>query len=215
MKNLNEYKYYIFDLDGTLIDSMPVWSDFGLEFLKKEGVVPDFDYKKDIMRLSFKETAEYFIKVFGIKKTADEIIKGITEIYADKYKYEIPLKEGVYEFLEKSSNSGIKMSILTASERYYIIPLLKRLGIEKFFDRLITCSEINMNKQNGEIYNKACEILGYKKEYTAVFEDAMHAVKSAKEGGFFTVAIYDEAEKDNVENIRETSDLFINNFNEI
>ncbi len=212
MKKITDFENYIFDLDGTLIDSMPVWDNIGVDFLLSKGITPPYDLKETLSRMSFKEAADYFINELGLKMSVYDIIKGVTETAADKYRFEIPFKKGVYKFLEESYKSGKHMSILTASEEYYIIPLLKRLKADVFFENIITCSNINMSKSSFEIYIAAAEKMGYAKEKTAVFEDALHGVENSKKAGFFTVAVFDEAEKENIEKIKSVADIYLESF---
>lgn len=215
MKSLDEFENYIFDLDGTLIDSMTVWDNVGYDFLVSKNITPPSDLNDRLKTMSFEEAARYFIDELGLKMSVPDIINGVTETAADKYRYDIELKEGVYEFLEKSLTENKRMCILTASEEYYLIPLMKRLNIERFFDKLITCTNIKMSKSSYEIYNKTAEIMGYGMDKTAVFEDALHGVENSKKAGFFTVGVYDAAETENSEKIKNTSDIYIKSFKEL
>ena len=93
-----------------------------------------------------------------------DIIKGVTETAADKYRYNIPLKPYVFDFIKKSADENKRMCILTASEEYYVVPLLKRLNIENYFEKLITCTNISMSKSSFEIYKKSADIMALKKK---------------------------------------------------
>lgn len=206
---------YIFDLDGTLIDSMGVWDNVGHDFLVKNGIVPPKNLDDIIKEMSFEESAEFFINSLGLKMTKNEVIAGVTEYVADRYRHDIDIKPYVRDFLVKSKKNGKRMCVLTASEKYYVEPLLKRLNIDGFFENVITCSEISMSKSSCEIYNRAANIMGFKKSETAVFEDALHGVINSKKAGFYTVAVFDFKEKENMELIKKTADLYINSFKDI
>ncbi len=212
---LENFDNYIFDLDGTLINSMPVWRNVGRDFVLSKGFVPPENLEEIFKTMSFEESAEYFIKNIGINMTVEDIIKSVTQMVAEKYINNIQLKDYVYEFIKKSFDNKKHMSILTASEEYYIIPLLKRINIDMFFDKVITCTNIKMSKSSYEIYNYTADIMGYNKHKTAVFEDALHAVKNAKKAQFFTVGVFDEAERENIDIIKSYSDIYINSFKEL
>ena len=107
------------------------------------------------------------------------------------------------------------MCILTASEEYYVVPLLKRLNIDGYFEKLITCTNISMSKSSFEIYQKAAEVMGFDKEKTAVFEDAYHGIVNSKKAGFYTVGVYDSKEEENINEIKKISDIFIMSFKEL
>lgn len=208
-------KNIIFDLDGTLIDSMPIWNNIGRNFLLSKGVNPPEDLEEKFEKMSFEESAEYFIDEFRLNMTVKEIIGEIIKSVEEKYITEIPLKKGVYEFLERMKKEGKKMCLLTASEEEYVYPALERLKIKDFFENIFTCSSIGMSKSGGEIYERTAEKCGFKKEDTAVFEDALHAVKNAKKAGFFVYAVYDGHEEKNSAEIKEIADVYLNGFDEI
>ena len=203
MRDLMEFENYIFDLDGTLIDSMPVWDNIGYDFLLSKGINPPDNLSERLKTMSFEEAALYFINELKLNMSVPDIIKGVTETSADKYRYDIPLKKYVFEFLKKSADENKRMCILTASEEYYVIQLLKRLNIDKYFKKLITCTSISMSKSSFEIYQKAADIMGFEKEKTAVFEDAYHGIINSKKAGFYTVGVYDSNEKENMDEIKK------------
>ena len=215
MRELKEFENYIFDLDGTLIDSMSVWDNIGYDFLLSKGINPPDDLNDRLKTMSFEEAAEYFIKELKLNMPVPDIIKGVTETAADKYRYDIPLKPYVFDFIKKSADGNKRMCILTASEEYYVVPLLKRLNIDKYFEKLITCTSISMSKSSFEIYQKAADIMGFDKGKTAVFEDAYHGIVNSKKAGFFTVAVYDSKEEENIGEIKKISDTFIMSFKEL
>jgi HAD superfamily hydrolase (TIGR01509 family) len=202
----------IFDLDGTLIDSMDIWDNIGRDFLKSNGVnVPD-DLEKTLETMSFEEGAQYFNKVLGVDMSPKEIIGAIVAMVKDKYIYDVPLKKGVYEYLHKMKTEGKNMCILTASEEDYVIPALKRLGIYDCFSSVLTCTGLGMSKSGSDIYNVAAKKCGFEKENTAVFEDALHGVVNAKKAGFYVVGVYDSHEEKNRSQIEEVADIYIKDF---
>lgn len=208
-------KNYIFDLDGTLIDSMPAWDNMGAKLLLSIGIIPPENIEELYRTMSFEESAEYFRKNLGMKLTAKEMIAKVISMVAEKYENEIKLKPHAYEFLEKSYNSGKKMTLLTASEEAYVMPCIKRLGIEVFFDKILTCTQLGMSKSNEHIYEYTAEKMGYDKCETVVFEDAPHAAKSAKKAGFFTVGIYDKSADEFKDDMKNTCDIYSDDFSKL
>ena len=205
-------KNIIFDLDGTLIDSMGIWDNIGRDFLKKLNVnVPD-NLEEILETMSFEEAAIYFNKVLGVEMSPKEIIGAIIAMVKDKYVYDVPLKKGVYEYLHKMKAEGKNMSILTASEEDYVIPALKRLGIYHCFNYILTCTGLGMSKSGSDIYNVAAEKCGFEKEDTAVFEDALHGVLNAKKAGFYVIGVYDSHEDKNTDKIKASADKYILDF---
>jgi thiamine-phosphate pyrophosphorylase len=206
-------KGLILDLDGTLLDSMGVWDNIGAEYLRSEGVEPiPATLWETLKPMSLLQAAEYFISEFGLLRTPRQVMDGINSMIEDKYKYEVELKEGVREFLEK--NRGLKMCIATETDRYLAECALKKLGIERYFDFVITSAETGGSKQSPEIYRKAAERLGLAVEEIIVFEDALHAVKAARSAGFYTVGVRERVFEDDREKIRETADFCVENLNE-
>lgn len=210
-----QQKNIIFDLDGTLINSMPIWDNIGRNFLLSKGVNPPDDLEEKFEKMSFEESAQYFIDEFNLKMTVKEIIGEIIKSVEEKYIKEIPLKNNVYEFLECMKKEGKKMCLLTASEEAYVYPALERLKIKDFFQNIFTCSSLGMSKSRSDIYDTAAEKCGFKKDETAVFEDALHAIENAKKAGFFVYAVYDAHEEKNSARIKEIADVYLKDFDEI
>ncbi|MCQ4725185.1 HAD family phosphatase [Anaerotignum faecicola] len=208
-------KNIIFDLDGTLIDSMPVWNGVGKKFLKDNGVEPPEDIEEIFKTMSFEESHRYFAENLGLECSFDHMISSIISMVKDCYANTIPLKPYAYEFLEKEYKKGTNMCILTASEEDYVIPAVKRLGIDKFINGIFTCTGLGMSKSSGEIYDAAAERLGGTAADTAVFEDACHGVVNAKGRGYYTVAVEDESSKDDRDTIIKTADMYIKTYKEL
>lgn len=208
-------KNIIFDLDGTLIDSMPVWSDVGRNFLLSNGINPPVNIEDIFKSMSFEESHAYFAENFGLKCSLDEMLKFIIGAVKECYEKSIPLKPCAYEFLEKEYKKGTRMCILTASEEDYVFPALKRLKIDGFFSEVYTCTSLGMSKSSGDIYTFVAEKIGGKPNNTAVFEDACHGVINAKKEGFYTVAVEDASAAEDRNIIMETADMYIKSYGEL
>ena len=192
--------YIIFDLDGTLIDSMPTWKGTGAAFLEKHGFAVPKNLHDIVKTLTLYQTAEYFRQELGVPMDAQSIVDEITSYVTEAYRHTIPLRPSAKEYLEAMAKKGVKMCILTASEAGYIQPALDRLDIRKYFDCILTCTELGVYKEDGRAFLTAMEKIGGTLRDTAVFEDALYAVKGAKKVGFTVYAVLDS-------DVREQADI--------
>ncbi|MGE4483923.1 MAG: thiamine diphosphokinase [Oscillospiraceae bacterium] len=183
----------IFDMDGTLLDSMPIWNDLGKKYLLSMGITPRPDLRERLRSLSLLQTAEYFSSDYGLMLSADEIMDGINSMLESFYRFDAPAKPGVKEFLEGLRQKGVKLCIATATDRCLVEPALKRTGLFEFFDTILTCTEVGSGKDEPEIFLQAANALGTPVSTTYVFEDAYYAAKTVKAAGFPLVVCYDES----------------------
>jgi len=181
----------IFDVDGTLLDSMSVWNGFGERYLARYGIQTKPGFQEIIHKLSMWEAAELFRKDYGMQKSDQEIVDELNHMIEDDYLYRVKVKPGVPEFLKGLAQKGVKMCIATATDRYQVEAALKREGILSYFEAIFTCSEVGIGKQKPDIYLQAWDKLQTPKEKTWVFEDMLYAVETARQAGFPVVAIQD------------------------
>jgi len=205
----------IFDVDGTLLDSMFVWNNIGEDYLLSRGIKSRENLNKTFEYMSILQSAQYYQSEYGLKDSTDEIVNGINKMIARFYMEEAKLKDGVKEFLESLHKNGIQMCVATATDRHLIEPALKRTGIAQYFSEIFTCTSVGFGKDNPTIYLKALEHLKTKKENTFVFEDALYAIKTAKNIGFNVVGVHDKVEIINQHEIKNLVDLYINSFSEM
>ena len=198
----------IFDLDGTIIDSMFIWDRIGEEYLLSLGITPKENLAQTFKTFTLTESANYYRKHYGVKLTVKQITEGINNMVAEIYRTKVTLKPGAYDFLKRLHKIGVKMCIATVTDIDIAEDVLERLNISEYFSKIFTCAEVGSGKQNPEIYRQALKYLGTQKSETAVFEDAFHALKTAKDDGFTTVAVYDEHEPMQKE-IKEIADYYI------
>lgn len=201
----------IFDLDGTLLDSMGIWDRAGEDFLLSLGITPRENLAETLKEMSLAQAAEYVQDEYGVSKSVDEIIRDVCHLVEDFYIEKVPLKEGVEEVLEQLANDHVKMCVATASERRLVDLALTRCGVRQYFSEIFTCNELGLGKDTPEIYEMALSHLGTPKENTFVFEDAIHAIRTAKAAGFPVVGIYDASEKDQ-ETVRSLADIYLESF---
>lgn len=184
-------KAAIFDFDGTLFDSNYVWATAGERFFQSIGVDPKPNLQEEIRTMSLYQSACYIREEYALSLTVEEIMEGINQTVEAAYFYEIQSKPGVIPFLHTLKATGIRMCIATATDRYQIEAALKRCNMQDFFEEIFTCSEIGHGKDEPIIFQKAMEYLGTDRGNTVIFEDALHAVQTAKADGFLTVGIFD------------------------
>ncbi len=202
----------IFDVDGTLLDSMPVWEYFARNFLKRCGVEVRSDADDIVRYMCLRETAEFFINDCGVTGTVDEVMTECNKMLEEEYFYNVQPREGVPELLRWMKDKGIPAYIATATDRYLVEASMKRCGLWEYFDGLITCTEAGAGKTKPDIFYMAAEKMGSMPEKTWIFEDALHAVTTAKRAGFKVCTVYDESEADHRDKLMAMSDIYIENF---
>ncbi|HQE06409.1 MAG TPA: HAD family phosphatase [Tepidanaerobacteraceae bacterium] len=203
------FKGAIFDLDGTLLDSMPFWETLGSEYLKAKGIIPRENVDRTLKTMSLQQGARYLKREFSIPGSEDEIIDEIVAMIEDIYLSKVPLKAGALPLLERLYEEKVRMCIATATENSLAKAALERLGALRYFDFILTCFDTGMGKDRPEFFLKALELLNTPKEETIVFEDALYAIKSAKAAGLLVVAVYDESFHEEREEIRVISDFYL------
>lgn len=199
----------VFDFDGTIIDSMWMWDNVGGEYLKAKGIEPEPDLRKITLPMTLEEAAEYFHSYYKAGSSAEEICEEINGMLRRYYEEKFILKPGVKELLAEIKAKGIKMCIATATKKELVKKCAERNGILEYFEDIITCPELNTSKSVPFIYEKAVELLGVEKEETVIFEDARHAIKTAKNAGFYVIAIEDASEINNKAEIRALADVYL------
>ena len=178
----------IFDMDGTLLNSMDYWAMVPTEYLEYKGLTP----KPDTNRYFTDKGMRWWYEYQEIPYPFEEVSEDIYMLIQKYYDNDIALKDGVYEMLQRLDDAGVKMVLATATDRVVVEKVLKRLGIDRFFSAIFTSKEIGVGKQNPLIFEKALEFLGTDKETTYVFEDAIHAMKTCYNNGFKIVGVYDK-----------------------
>lgn len=198
----------IFDIDGTLLDSMQVWNDAGERYLRSLGIEPEPGLGRIMFPMSMVQGAEYLKGRYLPQLDPDEIIGGINSTIRDFYE-DVQLKPGVKQFLEEMKKWGIKMTAATATDRCLIEKAMNRLEILALFDHIFTCSEVGAGKSMPDIYLAAKQHMGTEISSTWVFEDVYHAIQTAKNAGFRIAGVYDESSMDLQQEIQESSDIYL------
>lgn len=207
-----KFKGAIFDLDGTLLDSMPFWENLGSEYLKAKGINPPKNINEILKTMSLNQAAEYLKKEYFISGSEDEIIKEFIGLIESQYRLKVRFKTAVLPFLHRLYKENVRMCIATATDHELAKAALDRLNAAKYFDFIFTCSESGMGKDTPEFFLKALELLDTPIHETIVFEDALYAIKSAKEAGLSVVAVYDKSSCEEQDEIKAIADIYLNSF---
>lgn len=207
-------KCAIFDFDGTLFDSMFIWDMVGEVYLRSLGKEPKPHMSEDIRALSLYQSSCYFKKEYEIDLSVEEIMEGINKTVENFYIHEVQPKAGVVDFLKQIKQKGVTTCIATASEYYQIEAALQRCHMEDLFDSIFTCTEVGHGKDEPIIFRKAMEHFDAERDNTIIFEDALHAVETAKKDGFKVAVVFDSSEKRQME-IQQLSDFYITDFEQI
>ena len=201
----------IFDLGGTLLDSMFIWDTIGEEYLRSLGKEPHEDLKETFMTLTLEEAAEHYREHYGVTLSVKEIVDGVNAMVEQAYRTKVTLKPGISEYLAWLKENGVRMCVATVTDRYLVEETLERLGVRHYFSEIYTCAEVGFGKDKPIIYQKALEHLGTEKSDTYVFEDLPFALNTAKTDGFPTVGVYDRHEVHQDE-LKELSDYYVLDF---
>jgi HAD superfamily hydrolase (TIGR01509 family) len=205
----------IFDLDGTLLDSMHVWSEVDTQFLRKRGIAVPRHYTASVASFSFRETARYTIEQFDLDEDEDSIIAEWTAMSLDKYSSKVKLKAGAREHLEALKAAGIKLATATSILPELYEPVLRNNGIYGLFDAHTFTHEAGRSKSFPDVYLLAAERLGVEPCSCVVYEDLIHGIQSAANAGFYTVAVEDYASAHIASEIKTAAHLYITSFSEM
>jgi HAD superfamily hydrolase (TIGR01509 family) len=211
MKKL-EFDAVIFDLDGTLIDSMWVWRKIDVDFLTKRGLDAPPDYFMAVSSLGFRETANYTIERFALNESADDMMREWSDMALFEYENNVYLKPYVREYLELLKASGVKLGIATSSPGELCYPALENNAIRDFFDVICPADGSARGKEFPDIFIHSAEKLSVRPASCLVFDDILQAIRSAKLAGMLAWGVYDDSSKDLWEEIKKTADGFLYDF---
>ena len=212
---LTDYKGAIFDVDGTMLDSMPIWENIAANYLITRGITPRPTLNEELVALGGHEISAYFQTEYGLRETSETIQRGMYELLEEFYFFKASLKKGVAAALNALHENGVKICVATATERWLVEPALKRCGIFQHFEHIFTCGEEETSKSSPEIYIRAATFLGTPIPDTLVVEDALYAIKSAKRAGFPVAAVYDPSARDKLDEIKTVSDYYYTSMDEM
>ena len=209
------HSVYIFDFDGTLVDSMPYWAQKVLGILDDCGVEYPSDVIKIVTPLGDRGTAEYMRETLGVPLTLEEIFRQMDAFALEKYRDVIEIKAGVREYLARLKAAGCTLHVLTASPHKMVDPCLKRLGIFDWFDHVWSTDDFGMVKSDPAIYRAAAERIGVDVRDAVFFDDNLTAVQTAVMAGMCTVGVYDPSSEEYTEAIRDAADYYVRALSEL
>ena len=210
----NMGKVYLFDFDGTLVDSMPTYAGVMLRILDENGISYGPDLIKIITPLGFIDTAKYFVKM-GLNMPYEEIVALMNKYAVYEYTHHVPAKANVIDVLHELKKRGDRLNVLTASPHSTLDPCLKRLGIWNLFDHVWSCNDFETNKANPAIYHMAAEKMGVDIGDVIFLDDNYNADKTAKEAGAQVYGVYDDSSKEYVDEMKRITDRYIYDFSEL
>ncbi len=209
-------KFAIFDMDGTLVDSMPYWGNLASEFLQDRGLPPPTQAQREAMKtMTVTESSAYLVEAFSLPCTPQQAAAEMNHRMAEHYRSDVPLKPGVREYLMQLKASGVQMCVASATAQPLIEDCLERLGVAELFSFLLSCETVGAGKSRPDVYNTAAQRMGAAPKETAVFEDALLAVNTARAAGYFVVGVYDASGKDQWDEITAHSQEQILDFRDV
>lgn len=205
-------KAAIFDLDGTLINSMSLWDQIDVDYLTSKNIPVPSDLNDEISHLSFNQVAVYFKERFKLEDSLDDIKNTWNTMAYNHYSSDITLKDGVIEFLNFLKKSNIKIGLATSNSTELLEASLKFNKIYDYFDAITITDEVSIGKHEPDVYLLAAKKLNVKPAECIVFEDILPAIKGAKKAGMKVIAVEDECSVLDKDEIIKNSDGFINDF---
>jgi HAD superfamily hydrolase (TIGR01509 family) len=212
---LDNIEAVIFDLDGTLIDSMWMWEDIDVEYLARYGIAMPDGLQSCIEGMSFSETAVYFKERFGLTDSLDQIKDSWNQMAWDKYRTQVLMKEGTMDFLTYLKNHDVPAGIATSNSRELVNLIIRKYQLGDYFESIRTSCEVPKGKPSPDIYLLVAEDLQVRPERCLVFEDVLQGVMAGKNAGMKVCAVYDAySERDRKEKIK-LADYYVDSFVEV
>ena len=198
----------IFDLDGTLLDSNPYWDKAPEAYLASLGKQARPGLARTIFTMTLPEAADYMIREYGLTQRPEEIMAGVNAAMEGFYLRDVPLKPGVPALLRLLRERDLPCAVASVTDKPLVEAVLRRFGLREAFSAIVTTAEVGVGKHSPDVYLRAAERIGRLPEETLVFEDAPHALRTAREAGFPTFAVWDAASADREEELRALSTFY-------
>ena len=204
----------IFDMDGTLIDSLSIWDDIDERFFAMHGMSVPSDYTKIIAPMSFMEMAQFTKDAYHLEESIEEIATTWKNWSKEAYLYHIKEKPGVYSLLQKLKEAKMPLALATTNDESLYLPCLKRLNLDIYFDHIANVNALKTTKREPKIYLHLANKMKVAPENTLIFEDILMAVETAKNANFKCVAVYDKKNEEDWPQIKQKADFYINSFDD-
>ena len=214
--NINTFDAAVFDMDGTIMDSLGIWEKIDNDFLyERRGITVPGNYVHEIAAMSFSEIARYTKKRFNLPDTPQELMQEWTDMAKHEYAHNVPLKPYVKEYMQFLKNAGKKIVLCTSSPEYFFRPALKNNGIYDLFDGFANTCEAGVGKDSPDVYLLAAQRAGVNPERCTVFEDVINGIRTAKSIGMKTCGVYDPRNASRQDELRAICDEYIVSFKEL
>ncbi len=207
-----EFEAAIFDLDGTILNSMDVWEQIDISFLQKRGLPVPADYVTEICARSFEEAAQYTIDLFRLSETVTDIIGEWNDMAAYEYAYNVKLLPHTLDYLLRLKSCGIKLAVATGLPKELFLPCLANNSVLDLFDTLCSTDEVIRGKEFPDVFELAARKLQTAPERCIVFDDVLPAVKSAKQAKMIACGVYDKYSAHHRTEIERIADYYILDF---
>lgn len=214
-KRLPDFEAIIFDMDGTLVDSMWMWHEIDVEYLGRFGITPPPGLQSEIEGMSFSETAVYFKERFHLTDSLEIIKQDWNAMACEKYRYEVPFKEGALPFLKYCKEHSIKLGVATSNSRELVENAAEALSLYDYFSCIMTACEVQKGKPAPDIYLAVADCLCTAPEKCLVFEDIIPGIQAGKAAGMQVCAVEDEYSADIREEKSQLADFFVENYYEL
>ncbi len=202
----------IFDLDGTLIDSMPDWEALASDLLRLHGVAFSDELAERIKAMTLRESVEWFASEYDVGSTPESLLAILMERIADRFRQSIPLKPGAGDYVRRLWTCGLRLAVATATEASLAEACLTRLGVRPLFEFILSCETVGIGKTRPDIFLQAAGQLDLEPARILVFEDALHAACTARSAGFYIVGVADPSSAAERTDLMEASDAWIEDF---
>ena len=186
-------RYAIFDMDGTLVDSMRYWKDLSAEYIRSKGCVPDEQMMKRCETMTMIESARLFMDGYSLPGPPERLVDEMNAMMAEHYRRDVPLKSGAQDYVRALRAQGVRMCVATGTDAELARACLERLGVADCFEDILSCEDIGVSKSRPDIYLLAAQRLGAQPGEIAAYEDAFFAARTAREAGFWLVGVYEPA----------------------
>ncbi len=214
MKKIENIKLFLFDLDGTILDSLKIWNDIDLLFFKNHNLIMGEDYHIAIAPLTLEETATYTKNTYKLDIDEEQIMKEWSDLAIKEYAENVNLKKGVKEFLDYLKNKNVHLAIATSCNEEMFKPCLERYGIVSYFEHFYTSQNLKINKSNANFFKEILNEYKIEPDQILFFEDSLASMKCAKSLGFNVVAVMDKKWEKQKEEIIASSDNQIEDFSQ-
>ena len=212
---LEGIKGIIFDLDGTMVDSMWMWRGIDNEFMAAHDLEMTDELELAIEGMSFKETAEYFVRTYPLKESVEELMDIWVQMAIEKYRHEVPVKPGLMHFLQEMKSRGIRMGIATSNARILLDAVAEAHGFYDYMDDVLTANEVKRGKPAPDVFLAVAEKIGVAPADCLVFEDIPQGIRAGLAAGMKVCAISDEYSKLQEKEKRELADYYIDSYEQV